>query len=187
MFEPILLLGAENWSDETWRQICGSFFLLLLIFIVKVVIGFFYVARTISATVAVIQTVSALGDKDDLHDTLGPEDKFSKKDPITNRWVHEDSIEWIDIACKDNKKIYDSNGDIIVIGHPSSKIHTMATYDINGTLIEDSSVEVKKVARKVIFMDPEDKKDEKGKLKKLYEEGYISKARYKSLMGDLNK
>ena len=98
MFEPILLLGAENWSDETWRQICGSFFLLLLIFIVKVVIGFFYVARTISATVAVIQTVSALGDKDDLHDTLGPEDKFSKKDPITNRWVHEDSIEWIDIA-----------------------------------------------------------------------------------------
>ncbi len=187
MFEPILLLGAENWSDETWRQICGSFFLLLLIFIVKVVIGFFYVARTISATVAVIQTVSALGDKDDLHDTLGPEDKFSKKDPITNRWVHEDSIEWIDIACKDNKKIYDPNGDIIVIGHPSSKIHTMATYDINGTLIEDSSVKVKKVARKVIFMDPEDKKDEKGKLKKLYEEGYISKSKYNSLMRDLSK
>ena len=190
MFTPILLL-VENCegqcAEDLFFNICGGLFLLTLIFIVKVVIGFFYVARTISATVAVIETVSAHGDKDDLHDTLGPEDKFSKKDPITNRWVHEDSIEWIDIACKDNKKIYDPNGDIIVIGHPSSKIHTMATYDINGTLIEDSSVKVKKVARKVIFMDPEDKKDEKGKLKKLYEEGYISKSKYNSLMRDLSK
>ena len=36
-------------------------------------------------------------------------------------------------------------------------------------------------------MDPDDLKDETGKLKKLYEEGYISKTRYKSLMRDLKK
>ena len=58
---------------------------------------------------------------------------------------------------------------------------------MNGNLIEDSPLKVKKVTKKVIFMDVEDKKDEKGKLKKLYEEGYISKSRYNSLMRDLNK
>ena len=63
----------------------------------------------------------------------------------------------------------------------------MATYDENGNLLAGSSAKVRNKAKKIIFMDPNDKKDEKGKLKKLYEEGYISKARYKSLMGDLNK
>ena len=63
----------------------------------------------------------------------------------------------------------------------------MATYDINGNILEDSSVKVRTEAKKVIFMDPNDKKDEKGKLKKLYVEGYISKSKYNSLMRDLNK
>ena len=63
----------------------------------------------------------------------------------------------------------------------------MATYDINGNILADSSVKVRTEAKKVIFLDPGDKKDEKGKLKKLYEEGYISKARYYTLMEDLNK
>ena len=187
MFEPILLLGG---SPEIWGEICVAGLVALILFLVKVAAAFFFggiVVSNLDTISELLISSSSGGSKNDLHDTLGPEDKFSRKDPITNRWVHEDSIEWIDIACKDNKKIYDSNGDIIVIGHPSSKIHTMATYDINGTLIEDSSVEVKKVARKVIFMDPEDKKDEKGKLKKLYEEGYISKSRYNVLIRDLNK
>ena len=100
---------------------------------------------------------------------------------------NDNSIEWIDIECKNNKKLYDTKGNVIVIGTPSPKIHAMATYDINGNIIEDSSVKVRHDVKKVIFMDPDDKKDEKGKLKKLYEEGYISKARYNSLMGDLNK
>ena len=101
--------------------------------------------------------------------------------------VHEDSIEWMDISCNNNRKLYDVNGNIIVIGTPGPKIHTMVTYDLNGNIIEDSSVKTKKVVKKVIFMDPDDKKDEKGKLKKLYEEGYLSKSRYKQLMRDLNK
>ena len=100
---------------------------------------------------------------------------------------NDNSIEWIDIECKNNKKLYDTKGNVIVIGTPSPKIHAMATYDINGNIIEDSSVKVRHDVKKVIFMDPEDKKDEKGKLKKLYEEGYISKSRYNSLMRDLNK
>ncbi|HIF36970.1 MAG TPA: hypothetical protein EYQ70_00895 [Marine Group III euryarchaeote] len=100
---------------------------------------------------------------------------------------NDNSIEWIDIECKNNKKLYDTKGNVIVIGTPSPKIHAMATYDINGNIIEDSSVKVRHDVKKVIFMDPEDKKDEKGKLKKLYEGGYISRARYNSLMGDLNK
>ena len=181
-FESSLLLGN---LENTW-WIYMIFFLILGIgFLLVSLIAIFL---TVGATVAVGQIlldVAVDGDTNSLHDTLGPEDKFSKKDPISNKWVHEDSLEWIDIVCKDNKKIYDPNGDIIVIGHPSSKIHTMATYDINGNLIEDSSVKVKKVVKKVIFMDPEDKKDEKGKLKKLYEEGYISKSRYNVLIKDL--
>ena len=103
----------------------------------------------------------------------------------TSVQIDDNSIDWIDIECKNNKKLYDTKGNIIVIGTPSPKIHTMAIYDINGNIIENSSVKVKRVAKKVIFMDPEDLKDEAGKLKKLYEEGYISKTRYKSLMMDL--
>ena len=105
----------------------------------------------------------------------------------TNTQVPDDSIEWIDTQCKDNKKLYDTKGNIIVIGTPSPKIHTMATYDTSGNLIDNSPVKVKKETKTVIFMDPEDKKDEEGKLKKLYEEGYISKSRYYTLMEDLNK
>ncbi len=102
-------------------------------------------------------------------------------------WIDIKKTEWIDVNCKNNKKLYDVNGNVIVIGKPSPKIHTMATYDMNGNLIEDSPLKVKKVTKKVIFMDVDDKKDEKRKLKKLYEEGYISKSRYNSLMRDLNK
>ena len=102
-------------------------------------------------------------------------------------WIDIKKTEWIDVNCKNNKKLYDVNGNIIVIGKPSPKIHTMATYDMNGNLIEDSPVKVKKVTKKVIFMDVEDKKDERGKLKKLYRDGYLSKSRYNSLMRDLNK
>ena len=46
--------------------------------------------------------------------------------------------EWIDVNCKNNKKLYDVNGNVIVIGKPSPKIHTMATYDMSGNLIEDA-------------------------------------------------
>jgi hypothetical protein len=102
-------------------------------------------------------------------------------------WIDIKKTEWIDVNCKNNKKLYDVNGNIIVIGKPSPKIHTMATYDMNGNLIDDSPVKVKKVTKKVIFMDVEDKKDERGKLKKLYRDGYLSKSRYNSLMRDLNK
>ena len=100
-------------------------------------------------------------------------------------WIDIKKTEWIDVNCKNNKKLYDVNGNVIVIGKPSPKIHTMATYDINGNLIEDSPVKVKKAVKKVIFMDVRDKKDERGKLKKLYRDGYISKSRYNSLMKDL--
>ena len=102
-------------------------------------------------------------------------------------WIDIKKTEWIDVNCENNKKLYDINGNMIVIGQPSPKIHTMATYDINGNLIEDSPVKVKKASKKVIFMDVRDKKDERGKLKKLYRDGYLSKSRYNSLMRDLNK
>jgi hypothetical protein len=101
-------------------------------------------------------------------------------------WIDIKKMEWIDVNCKNNKKLYDVNGNIIVIGKPGPKIHTMATYDMNGNMIEDSPVKVKKVTKTIIFMDPDDKKDEKGKLKKLYQEGF-SKKRYNALMRDLNK
>ena len=102
-------------------------------------------------------------------------------------WIDIKKTEWIDVNCKNNKKLYDVNGNVIVIGKPSPKIHTMATYDMNGNLIEDSPLKVKKVTKTVIFMDVEDKKDERGKLKKLYQDGYLSKSKYNSLMRDLNK
>ena len=112
--------------------------------------------------------------------------KFQEKE-YDVEWIDIKKTEWIDVNCKNNKKLYDVNGNIIVIGKPSPKIHTMATYDMNGNLIEDSPLKVKKVTKKVIFMDVEDKKDERGKLKKLYRDGYLSKSRYNSLMRDLNK
>ena len=112
--------------------------------------------------------------------------KFQEKE-YDVEWIDIKKTEWIDVNCKNNKKLYDVNGNIIVIGKPSPKIHTMATYDMNGNLIEDSPVKVKKAAKKVIFMDVRDKKDERGKLKKLYRDGYLSKSRYNSLMRDLNK
>ena len=112
--------------------------------------------------------------------------KFQEKE-YDVEWIDIKKTEWIDVNCKNNKKLYDVNGNIIVIGKPSPKIHTMATYDMNGNLIDDSPVKVKKVTKKVIFMDVEDKKDERGKLKKLYRDGYLSKSRYNSLMRDLNK
>ena len=112
--------------------------------------------------------------------------KFQEKE-YDVEWIDIKKTEWIDVNCKNNKKLYDVNGNIIVIGKPSQKIHTMATYDMNGNLIEDSPVKVKKVTKKVIFMDVRDKKDERGKLKKLYQDGYLSKSRYNSLMRDLNK
>ena len=112
--------------------------------------------------------------------------KFQEKE-YDVEWIDIKKTEWIDVNCKNNKKLYDVNGNIIVIGKPSPKIHTMATYDMNGNLIEDSPIKVKKVTKKVIFMDVEDKKDERGKLKKLYRDGYLSKSRYNSLMRDLNK
>ena len=102
-------------------------------------------------------------------------------------WIDIKKTEWIDVNCKNNKKLYDVNGNVIVIGKPSPKIHTMATYDINGNILADSSVKVRTEAKKVIFLDPEDKKDEKRKLKKLYQEGYLSKKRYNALLRDLNK
>ena len=112
--------------------------------------------------------------------------KFQEKE-YDVEWIDIKKTEWIDVNCKNNKKLYDVNGNVIVIGKPSPKIHTMATYDMNGNLIEDSPIKVKKVTKKVIFMDVEDKKDERGKLKKLYRDGYLSKSRYNSLMRDLNK
>jgi len=112
--------------------------------------------------------------------------KFQEKE-YDVEWIDIKKTEWIDVNCKNNKKLYDVNGNIIVIGKPSPKIHTMATYDMNGNLIEDSPIKVKKVTKKVIFMDVEDKKDERGKLEKLYRDGYLSKSRYNSLMRDLNK
>ena len=134
-----------------------------------------FVGRTVEFTVGAIEKTGEANSR-----------KFQGK-KYDVEWIDIKKTEWIDVNCKNNKKLYDVNGNVIVIGKPSPKIHTMATYDMNGNLIEDSPVKVKKVTKKVIFMDVEDKKDEKGKLKKLYEEGYISKSRYNSLMRDLNK
>ena len=112
--------------------------------------------------------------------------KFQEKE-YDLEWIDIKKTEWIDVNCKNNKKLYDVNGNVIVIGTPSPKIHLMATYDVNGNLIAGSSAKVRNEAKKVIFMDARDKKDERGKLKKLYRDGYLSKSRYNSLMRDLNK
>ena len=106
---------------------------------------------------------------------------------------HADSIEWIDKKSKNNIKLYDTEGNIIVIGTPTAKIDTQKTYDIEGNVIDEASVTVgvkPAVAnkRKVIFMDSDSKTkaDEIKKLKRLYEEGYLTKERYNSLKKDLN-
>ncbi|MFL2941412.1 MAG: hypothetical protein ACJZ2N_01240 [Candidatus Poseidoniales archaeon] len=133
------------------------------------------VGRTVEFAVGAIEKISEANSR------KSQEKKYDVE------WIDIKKTEWIDVNCKNNKKLYDVNGNIIVIGKPSPKIHTMATYDMNGNLIEDSPVKVKKAAKKVIFMDVRDKKDERGKLKKLYRDGYLSKSRYNSLMKDLNK
>lgn len=104
-----------------------------------------------------------------------------------------DSTEWIDKKSKNNIKLYDTEGNIIVIGTPTAKIDTQKTYDIEGNVIDEASVTVgvkPAVAnkRKVIFMDSDSKTkaDEIKKLKRLYEEGYLTKERYNSLKKDLN-
>ena len=170
-------------------------FLLFIVVIIIISIVQFFVKTTKKVVVKAKDVVKSIGPHKALielaSDPNNNELTWTTPDisqsSITNVQVHDASIEWIDIACKDNKKLYDTKGNIIVIGNPSAKIHTMATYDINGNILADSSVKVRTEAKKVIFLDPEDKKDEKGKLKKLYEEGYISKSRYNSLMRDLNK
>ena len=133
------------------------------------------VGRTVEFAVGAIEKIGEANSR-----------KFQEKESDVE-WIDIKKTEWIDVNCKNNKKLYDVNGNVIVIGKPSPKIHTMATYDMNGNLIEDSPVKVKKVTKKVIFMDVRDKKDERGKLKKLYRDGYLSKSRYNSLMRDLNK
>ena len=107
---------------------------------------------------------------------------------------HADSIEWIDKKSKNNIKLYDTEGNIIVIGTPTAKIDTRKTYDIEGNVIDEASVTVgvkPAVAnkRKVIFMDSDSKgkKDEIQKLQRLYKEGYLSKERYNRLVKDLNQ
>jgi hypothetical protein len=134
-----------------------------------------FVGRTVEFAVGAIEKAGEANSR-----------KFQEKESDVE-WIDIKKTEWIDDNCKNNKKLYDVNGHLIVIGKPSPKIHTMATYDMNGNLIEDSSVKVKKATKTVIFMDVEDKKDERGKLKKLYQDGYLSKSRYKELMRDLNK
>ncbi len=134
-----------------------------------------FVGRTVEFAVGAIEKAGEANSR-----------KFQEKESDVE-WIDIKKTEWIDDNCKNNKKLYDVNGHLIVIGKPSPKIHTMATYDMNGNLIEDSSVKVKKATKTVIFMDVEDKKDERGKLKKLYQDGYLSKSKYNSLMRDLNK
>jgi hypothetical protein len=111
-----------------------------------------------------------------------------------DEWLEADPIEWIDKKSKDNIKLYDTEGNIIVIGIPTAKIDTQKTYDIEGNVIAEASVTVgvkPAVAnkRKVIFMDRDSKTkaDEIKKLKRLYEEGYLTKERYNSLKKDLKK
>jgi len=158
----------------------GELFLYLIFIVIVIIIAIveFSVKTTKKVVVKAKDVVKAIRPHKALIEIANNPDN----DELSNTWVHGDSIEWIDTQCKDNKKLYDVNGNILVIGTPNSKIHTMATYDTNGNIIENSSVKVEAVAKKVIFMDPDDKKDEEGKLEKLYEEGYISKSRYNSLI-----
>ena len=111
-----------------------------------------------------------------------------------DEWLEADPTEWIDKKSKNNIKLYDTEGNIIVIGTPTAKIDTQKTYDIEGNVIDEASVTVgvkPAVAnkRKVIFMDSDSKgkKDEIQKLQRLYKEGYMSKERYNRLVKDLNQ
>ena len=175
----------------------GELFLFLIFIVIVIIIAIveFFVKTTKKVVVKAKDVVNAIRPHKALIEIANNPDNneltyvpsYSLKASNTNIQVHDASMEWIDIECKNNKKLYDTKGNIIVIGNPSAKIHTMATYDINGNILADSSVKVRTEAKKVIFLDPGDKKDEKGKLKKLYEEGYISKSRYNVLMKDLNK
>ena len=137
-------------------------------------------------------------DKDELEKLTGsgvnPEVSEIKARGVLDEWLEADPIEWIDKKSKNNIKLYDTEGNIIVIGTPTAKIDTQKTYDIEGNVIDEASVTVgvkPAVAnkRKVIFMDSDSKTkaDEIKKLKRLYEEGYLTKERYNSLKKDLNQ
>jgi Zn-finger nucleic acid-binding protein len=133
-------------------------------------------------------------DEGELEKLTGSEVSEIKARGVLNEWLEADPIEWIDKKSKDNIKLYDTEGNIIVIGIPTAKIDTQKTYDIEGNVIAEASVTVgvkPAVAnkRKVIFMDSDSKTkaDEIKKLKRLYEEGYLTKERYNSLKKDLKK
>ena len=137
-------------------------------------------------------------DKDELEKLTGsgvnPEVSEIKARGVLDEWLEADPIEWIDKKSKNNIKLYDTEGNIIVIGTPTAKIDTQKTYDIEGNVIDEASVTVgvkPAVAnkRKVIFMDSDSKgkKDEIQKLQRLYKEGYMSKERYNRLVKDLNQ
>ena len=131
-------------------------------------------------------------DKDELEELMGSSEITARSD--LDEWLEADPIEWIDKKSKNNIKLYDTEGNIIVIGTPTAKIDTQKTYDIEGNVIDEASVTVgvkPAVAnkRKVIFMDSDSKTkaDEIKKLKRLYEEGYLTKEHYNSLKKDLKK
>ncbi len=133
-------------------------------------------------------------DEGELEKLTGSEVSEIKARGVLNEWLEADPIEWIDKKSKNNIKLYDTEGNIIVIGTPTAKIDTRKTYDIEGNVIAETSVTVgvkPAVAnkRKVIFMDSDSKTkaDEIKKLKRLYEEGYLTKERYNSLKKDLNQ
>ena len=135
-------------------------------------------------------------DEDELEELMGSSEITARKDSWESdldEWLEADPTEWIDKKSKNNIKLYDTEGNIIVIGTPTAKIDTQKTYDIEGNVIDEASVTVgvkPAVAnkRKVIFMDSDSKTkaDEIKKLKRLYEEGYLTKERYNSLKKDLN-
>ena len=136
-------------------------------------------------------------DEDELEELMGSSEITARKDSWESdldEWLEADPTEWIDKKSKNNIKLYDTEGNIIVIGTPTAKIDTQKTYDIEGNVIDEASVTVgvkPAVAnkRKVIFMDSDSKTkaDEIKKLKRLYEEGYLTKERYNSLKKDLKK
>ena len=136
-------------------------------------------------------------DEDELEELMGSSEITARKDSWESdldEWLEADPTEWIDKKSKNNIKLYDTEGNIIVIGTPTAKIDTQKTYDIEGNVIDEASVTVgvkPAVAnkRKVIFMDSDSKgkKDEIQKLQRLYKEGYMSKERYNRLVKDLNQ
>tara|TARA_Y100000589_G_scaffold320746_1_gene351010 strand:- start:508 stop:1008 length:501 start_codon:yes stop_codon:yes gene_type:complete len=153
------------------------FLFIVILWIVYAIIVFIYktTKKVITKTVKIIRPHEALIDLANDPDN----------DELVNHSINDDSSDWIDKQCRNNKKLCDKNGNIVVIGSPSSKIDLTATYDSDGNLIARSNLKASSGSRKVIFMDPEDKKDEEGKLKKLYQEGYISKSTYNSMLKEL--